>query len=126
MILASGKDAAASGLADWSQINLDLTNFHTQASGTSQPLPQPSPSPHHCRILLHQHVIQTQLTTVALGTMVHVGGHFIAVNLAVCVCVVMVVTLVWQQTPEVSTLKLQIPLPILIVYIQVGSPLLLI
>ena len=38
--VAFRKDAAASGLADWSKMNLDLYNFHTRTSG----VPQSSPS----------------------------------------------------------------------------------
>ena len=38
--VAFRKDAAASGLVDWSKMNLDLYNFHTRTSG----VPQSSPS----------------------------------------------------------------------------------
>lgn len=37
------KDAAASGLADWSRMNLNLYNFHTRLVPQSQPSAASSP-----------------------------------------------------------------------------------
>ena len=41
--LAFRKDAAASGLCDWSKMNLDLYNFHLRSPTSPQSLPSSSP-----------------------------------------------------------------------------------
>lgn len=43
--IAFRKDAAASGLADWSRINLDLHNFHTRATLLQTSLSSDVPPP---------------------------------------------------------------------------------
>ena len=47
------KDAAASGLADWSRMNLDLYNFYTCLTPQSQPSASSSPSPNSGSLSSH-------------------------------------------------------------------------
>ena len=82
--VAFRKDAAASGLADWSKMNLDLYNFHTGPLGYLSPrhpflgLSQPSHFPlrrqRPPRHLFLFRVLQLQFTTAAHGTTGLVAG----------------------------------------------------
>ena len=68
--LAFQKDASASGLADWSCMNLDLYNFHTH---------HPSPLPLHPH---HQSLATCHLTSASRGTMAPVTGPLVNVGTA--------------------------------------------
>ena len=76
------KDAAASLLADWSKMNLDLYNFHTlrpaplPVNQHLTRLPYPIPQPHRTS---HPSVPSTPFSIVDLGTMVPVAGLWVNV-----------------------------------------------
>ena len=81
--MAFRKDAAASLLADWSKMNLDLYNFHTRAAATVTGqsdltrLTYPIPQPHR---MSNPSVPSTPLSIVDLGMMVPVAGLWVNVG----------------------------------------------
>ena len=111
--MAFRKDAAASLLADWSKMNLDLYNFHTRASGTVTGqsdltrLTYPIPQPHR---MSNPSVPSTPLSIVDLGMMVPVAGLWVNVGTIMFANDAMVNT-PWPTAPCEPNRGLGIPIP---------------